>query len=101
MASWLGTGLKLIGTAVKDNIDEVQEGLRYLTNMDEVTSYLNRYYANMDRGSKLTRRGQMQDTDLGRLKVNVGRVPLQETGRTIIPPDDVVQPLPFDFVEFS
>jgi hypothetical protein len=92
MASWLGTGLKLIGTAVKDNIDEVQEGLRYLTNMDEVTSYLNRYYANMDRGSKLTRRGQMQDTDLGRLKVNVGRVPLQETGRTIIPPDDVVQP---------
>ena len=97
MASWLGTGLKLIGTAVKDNIDEVQEGLRYLTNMDEVTGYLNRYYANMDRGSKLTRRGQMQDTDLGRLKVNVGRVPLQETGRTIIPPDDVVQPLPFDF----
>jgi hypothetical protein len=62
---------------------------------------LNRYDSNMNRGSKLTRRGQMQDTDLGRLKVNVGRVPLQETGRTIINPAMMmwVSTLPLDLEE--
>ena len=83
-----------IGTGVDAATSTVDEGLRYMDDESAVREILNRYYSNMDRGSKLTTRGQVQDTDLGRMKVNVGRVPLQETGRTIIPPDDIVQPEP-------
>ena len=89
-----------IGTAVKNVGQQVNEGLRYMNDQGALGSLLNRYYSNMNRGSKLTRRGQMQDTDLGRLKVNVGRVPLQETGRTIIKPDDIVDVEPFPLKRF-
>ena len=89
-----------IGTAVKNVGQQVNEGLRYMEDQGSLGALLNRYYSNMNRGSKLTRRGQMQDTDLGRLKVNVGRVPLQETGRTIIKPDDVVDVEPFPLERF-
>ena len=89
-----------IGTAVSNVGQEIDEGLRYMEDQGALGSLLNRYYSNMNRGSKLTRRGQMQDTDLGRLKVNVGRVPLQETGRTIIKPDDVVDVEPFPLKRF-
>jgi hypothetical protein len=89
-----------IGTAVKDVGQQVNEGLRYMEDQGSLGALLNRYYSNMNRGSKLTRRGQMQDTDLGRLKVNVGRVPLQETGRTVVKPDDVVDVEPFPLERF-
>ena len=72
-----------------------EEGLKTL-DFGALRNLLNRYYSNLDRGSKLTTRGQVQNTDLGRMKVNVGRVPLEETGRTIIYPDDVVDPLPLN-----
>ena len=72
-----------------------EEGLKTL-DFGALKNLLNRYYSNLDRGSKLTTRGQVQNTDLGRMKVNVGRVPLEETGRTIIYPDDVVDPLPLN-----
>jgi len=89
-----------IGTAVKNVGQQVNEGLRYMNDQGALGSLLNRYYSNMNRGSKLTTRGQKQDTDLGRLKVNVGRVPLQETGRTIIKPDDIVDVEPFPLERF-
>ena len=89
-----------IGTAVKNVGQQVNEGLRYMEDQGSLGALLNRYYSNMNRGSKLTRRGQMQDTDLGRLKVNVGRVPLQETGRTVVKPDDVVDVEPFPLERF-
>jgi hypothetical protein len=89
-----------IGTAVKDVGQQVNEGLRYMEDQGSLGALLNRYYSNMNRGSKLTRRGQMQDTDMGRLKVNVGRVPLQETGRTVVKPDDVVDVEPFPLERF-
>jgi len=89
-----------IGTAVKNVGQQVNEGLRYMNDQGALGSLLNRYYSNMNRGSKLTRRGQMQDTDLGRLKVNVGRVPLQETGRTVVKPDDIVDVEPFPLERF-
>jgi len=89
-----------IGTAVKDVGQQVNEGLRYIEDQGSLGALLNRYYSNMNRGSKLTRRGQMQDTDMGRLKVNVGRVPLQETGRTVVKPDDVVDVEPFPLERF-
>jgi hypothetical protein len=91
---------EFIGTAVKNAGQEIDEGLRYMQDQGALSDLLNRYYSNMDRGSKLTRRGQMQDTDLGRLKVNVGRVPLQETGRTVIKPDDIVDVEPFPLERF-
>jgi hypothetical protein len=90
---------EFIGTAVKNAGQEIDEGLRYMQDQGALGDLLNRYYSNMNRGSKLTTRGQMQDTDLGRLKVNVGRVPLQETGRTLIKPDDVVGVEPLDLEE--
>ena len=103
----LGLGEKLasgvdefVGTAVSNVGEQIDEGLRYMNDQGALGSLLNRYYSNMNRGGKLTRRGQMQDTDLGRLKVNVGRVPLQETGRTIIKPDDVVDVEPFPLKRF-
>ena len=89
-----------IGTAVKNVGQQVNEGLRYMEDQGSLGALLNRYYSNMNRGSKLTRRGQMQDTDMGRLKVNVGRVPLQETGRTVVKPDDVVDVEPFPLERF-
>ena len=70
------------GTGVKQPSEAVSEGLRYVEDQGVLGNMLNRYYSNLNRGSKLTRRGQVQDTDLGRLKVNVGRVPLQETSKT-------------------
>ena len=88
------------GTGVNQAKEAVDEGLRYTQDQGALGNLLNRYYSNMNRGSKLTRRGQMQDTDLGRLKVNVGRVPLQETGRTIVKPDDVVGVEPFPLEKF-
>ena len=88
------------GTGVKQPSEAVSEGLRYVEDQGVLGNMLNRYYSNLNRGSKLTRRGQVQDTDLGRLKVNVGRVPLQETSRTIIKPDDVVIPEPFPLTRF-
>ena len=88
------------GTGVNQAKEAVDEGLRYTQDQGALGNLLNRYYSNMNRGSKLTRRGQMQDTDLGRLKVNVGRVPLQETGRTIVKPDDVVEVEPFPLEKF-
>ena len=91
---------EFVGTAVSNVGEQIDEGLRYMDDQGALGSLLNRYYSNMNRGSKLTRRGQMQDTDLGRLKVNVGRVPLQETGRTIIKPDDVVDVEPFPLERF-
>jgi hypothetical protein len=90
---------EFIGTAVKNAGQEIDEGLRYMQDQGALGDLLNRYYSNMNRGSKLTTRGQMQDTDLGKLKVNVGRVPLQETGRTLIKPDDVVGVEPLDLEE--
>jgi len=90
----------LTGTGVNQAKEAVDEGLRYTQDQGALGNLLNRYYSNMNRGSKLTRRGQMQDTDLGRLKVNVGRVPLQETGRTIVKPDDVVGVEPFPLEKF-
>ena len=90
----------ITGTGVNQAKEAVDEGLRYTQDQGALGNLLNRYYSNMNRGSKLTRRGKMQDTDLGRLKVNVGRVPLQETGRTIIKPDDVVKPEPFPLEKF-
>jgi hypothetical protein len=90
----LGQKTGIIGTGVDAATSTVDEGLRYMNDESAVREILSRYYSNMDRGSKLTTRGQMQDTNLGRIEVNVGRVPLQETGRTIIPPDDIVQPEP-------
>jgi hypothetical protein len=75
----LGLGEKLasgvdefVGTAVSNVGEQIDEGLRYMNDQGALGSLLNRYYSNMNRGGKLTRRGQMQDTDLGRLKVNVG-----------------------------
>jgi len=91
---------EFVGTAVSNVGEQIDEGLRYMDDQGALGSLLNRYYSNMNRGSKLTRRGQMQDTDLGRLKVNVGRVPLQETGRTIIKPDDIVDVEPFPLERF-
>ena len=91
---------EFVGTAVSNVGEQIDEGLRYMNDQGALGSLLNRYYSNMNRGSKLTRRGQMQDTDLGRLKVNVGRVPLQETGRTIIKPDDIVDVEPFPLERF-
>jgi len=87
----------LVGTGVEEGGEAVDQGLLY----DPSGAAMNRYYSNMNRGSKLTRRGQMQDTPLGRIKVNVGRVPLQETGRTIIPPSATtdVQPLTMQQLE--
>ena len=103
----LGLGEKLasgadefVGTAVSNVGEQIDEGLRYMNDQGALGSLLNRYYSNMNRGGKLTTRGQMQDTDLGRLKVNVGRVPLQETGRTIIKADDVVDVEPFPLKRF-
>tara|TARA_R110001583_G_C5610629_1_gene405300 strand:- start:297 stop:1580 length:1284 start_codon:yes stop_codon:yes gene_type:complete len=90
---FIGTGIKKIG-------EQVDEGLRYIEDQGALGSLLNRYYSNMNRGSKLTTREQMQNTDLGRIKVNVGKVPLEETGRTIIKPDDVVDVEPFPLERF-
>ena len=90
---FIGTGIKKIG-------EQVDEGLRYIEDQGSLGALLNRYYSNMNRGSKLTTRGQMQNTDMGRLKVNVGRVPLQETGRTVVKPDDVVDVEPFPLKRF-
>tara|TARA_R110000764_G_scaffold17222_1_gene47470 strand:- start:396 stop:1679 length:1284 start_codon:yes stop_codon:yes gene_type:complete len=90
---FIGTGIKKIG-------EQVDEGLRYIEDQGALGSLLNRYYSNMNRGSKLTTREQMQNTDLGRIKVNVGKVPLEETGRTIIKPDDVVDVEPFPLKRF-
>ena len=84
---FIGTGIKKIG-------EQVDEGLRYIEDQGALGSLLNRYYSNMNRGSKLTTREQMQNTDLGRIKVNVGKVPLEETGRTIIKPDEDVAVIP-------
>jgi len=90
--------VKFVKDVLMDAGGEVaDEGLRYLDNsFGALKNLLNRYYSNMARGSKLTTRGQVQDTDLGRMKVNVGRVPLEETGRTIVSPKNVVEPLPLD-----
>lgn len=90
----LGQKTGFIGTGVDEVTNIVDEGLRYMDDESAVREILNLYYSNMDRGSKLTTRGQVQDTDLGRMKVNVGRVPLQETGRTIVQPENIVQPEP-------
>ena len=90
---FIGTGIKTIG-------EQVDEGLRYIEDQGALGSLLNRYYSNMNRGSKLTTREKMQNTDLGRIKVNVGNVPLEETGRTIIKPDDVVDVEPFPLERF-
>jgi len=90
---FIGTGIKKIG-------EQVDEGLRYIEDQGALGSLLNRYYSNMNRGSKLTTREKMQNTDLGRIKVNVGNVPLEETGRTIIKPDDVVDVEPFPLERF-
>jgi len=82
---------------LKEGGEVADEGLRYLDDsFGALKNLLNRYYSNMARGSKLTTRGKVQDTDLGRMKVNVGRVPLEETGRTIVSPKNVVEPLPLD-----
>ena len=90
--------VKFVKDVLMDAGGEVaDEGLRYLDNsFGALKNLLNRYYSNMARGSKLTTRGKVQDTDLGRMKVNVGRVPLEETGRTIVSPKNVVEPLPLD-----
>tara|TARA_R110001606_G_scaffold188011_1_gene335597 strand:+ start:42 stop:1196 length:1155 start_codon:yes stop_codon:yes gene_type:complete len=70
---------------LKEGGEVADEGLRYLgDSFGALKNLLNRYYSNMDRGSKLTTRGKVQDTDLGRMKVNVGKVPLEEMGSTII-----------------
>ena len=90
--------VKFVKDVLMDAGGEVaDEGLRYLDDsFGALKNLLNRYYSNMNRGSKLTTRGKVQDTDLGRMKVNVGRVPLEETGRTIVSPKNVVEPLPLD-----
>ena len=90
--------VKFVKDVLMDAGGEVaDEGLRYLDDsFGALKNLLNRYYSNMARGSKLTTRGKVQDTDLGRMKVNVGRVPLEETGRTIVSPKNVVEPLPLD-----
>jgi hypothetical protein len=60
---------EFIGTAVKNAGQEIDEGLRYMQDQGALGDLLNRYYSNMDRGSKLTRRqGQMQDTALGQVE---------------------------------
>jgi hypothetical protein len=46
---------EFIGTAVKNAGQEIDEGLRYMQDQGALGDLLNRYYSNMNRGSKLTR----------------------------------------------
>jgi hypothetical protein len=48
---------EFIGTAVKNAGQEIDEGLRYMQDQGALGDLLNRYYSNMNRGSKLTTRG--------------------------------------------
>jgi len=91
----------LVGTAVEEGGEAVEQGLRYTENDGALGAMMNKYYSNMNRGSKLTRQGQMQETPLGKIKVNVGRVPLQETGRTIIPPSATTETQPLTMQQFE
>ncbi len=92
---------EFVGTAVEKAGQQFDEGLRYMEDQGALGSLLNRYYSNMNRGSKLTRQGQMQETPLGKMKVNVGRVPLQETGRTVIRPSATVDVQPLTVEQFE
>ncbi len=91
----------LVGTAVEEGGEAVEQGLRYTESDGALGAMMNKYYSNMNRGSKLTRQGQMQETPLGKIKVNVGRVPLQETGRTIIPPSATTDTQPLTMQQFE
>jgi len=91
----------LVGTAVEEGGEAVEQGLRYTESDGALGAMMNKYYSNMNRGSKLTRQGQMQETPLGKIKVNVGRVPLQETGRTIIPPSATTETQPLTMQQFE
>lgn len=91
----------LVGTAVEEGGEAVEQGLRYAESDGALGAMMNKYYSNMNRGSKLTRQGQMQETPLGKIKVNVGRVPLQETSRTIIPPSATIETQPLTMQQFE
>ena len=92
---------EFVGTAVEKAGQQFDEGLRYMEDQGALGSLLNRYYSNMNRGSKLTTRDKMQETPLGKMKVNVGRVPLQETGRTVIRPSATVDVQPLTVEQFE
>ena len=46
---------EFVGTAVSNVGEQIDEGLRYMDDQGALGSLLNRYYSNMNRGSKLTR----------------------------------------------